>query len=798
MPEKRKLFLDIAISAFRILSFGESNQMHSKLSYYTFSAFILLLFTLSCSAQPAADINALESMRAMTKGGRLPAESVVQDIERRYAGTQIGALARLLRGRIRFENKDFRGAAVVLNTDEIAKLTNVGDYALWLRGKAMQSDGDHAGAMSLFEQLTREYPDSLRVTAARLSWAESLIAAGLQSDVPDILSIPNQAHLPESLLLTAQSYEASGNTAEANRFYRRAYLYGGNGTAAKDAEAKLKANGVDMVAALGDIDAEERKLRADRLLAMGAASLAFDSYSNFLTRHPEAVTPEIHLSRMKAAVRANDPLKAQAAFNAMPAAMEGRNQGYRDLVNAYAKAKQWPRARAVADEMRQAYPQSPLTVKAWVEAGYAARDAKNRGEETHFLRTALINYPAALEVAGAQFELAWLEHESKDHARASDLLIEHLARYADKDTSNRGKAGYWSARNSELAGRIAEACALYDAVVYRYGANWYGHIGLERLTALRGRGQCQSPPNFPASSLVPQAAANLKSVTVAPEVAGPKELERAEKSEQLSTVGLFDWAIDELKDAQKTAQNSPKINLTLAKHFQMKGDNVNALLALAKSYPDYAQMFPEEMGRDEWTIFYPHMAWDQVSKWAKHRNLDVYQVAGLIRQESIFSPSARSSANAYGLMQLLLPTAQMMARKHGVTARVATGSDLYQPALNIELGTAYMREQLDKYGRVEYMAVAYNAGPGRVVTWRRTLPMEMDLFVEAIPFRETRGYVQGIIRNTAQYRRLYDENGNFKPNVGSKPIRTAIDTKPREQFAAEFPEVVLEHGKSSE
>jgi hypothetical protein len=50
----------------------------------------------------------------------------------------------------------------------------------------------------------------------------------------------------------------------------------------------------------------------------------------------------------------------------------------------------------------------------------------------------------------------------------------------------------------------------------------------------------------------------------------------------------------------------------------------------------------------------------------------------------------------------------------------------------------------------------------------------MDEFVEAIPFRETRGYVQGIIRNTAQYRRLYDEDGNFRPNVGTSPLRAEV------------------------
>ena len=202
-------------------------------------------------------------------------------------------------------------------------------------------------------------------------------------------------------------------------------------------------------------------------------------------------------------------------------------------------------------------------------------------------------------------------------------------------------------------------------------------------------------------------------------------------------------------------------------------------------------MFPEEMGREEWEIFYPVVAWDQIAAWAKHRNLDMYQVAGLIRQESVFDPRARSGANAYGLMQLLLPTARAVARKYG-SASPASAEDLYRPALNIELGTGYMRDQLDKFGRLEYMAVAYNAGPGRVAPWRASLPMEIDEFVEAIPFKETRGYVQGVIRNTAQYRRLYDENGNFKPNVGTRPLRGEIDSKPREQFAAEFPEVVVE------
>ncbi len=225
--------------------------------------------------------------------------------------------------------------------------------------------------------------------------------------------------------------------------------------------------------------------------------------------------------------------------------------------------------------------------------------------------------------------------------------------------------------------------------------------------------------------------------------------------------------------------------MAVAKLYRLREDNVNAMLALARSYPDYSQMFPEEMGKEEWDIFYPLTHWDQIKLWAKNRNLDAYQVAGLIRQESVFNPRARSGANAYGLMQLLIPTARMMARKYGTEASV-TGESLFQPALNIELGTAYMKDQLEKFGRIEYMAVAYNAGPGRVSQWSNSLPWEIDEYVEAIPFRETRGYVQGIIRNSAQYRRLYDENGNFKANVGTKPVRNSIDTQTRERVAQDF------------
>jgi soluble lytic murein transglycosylase len=149
-------------------------------------------------------------------------------------------------------------------------------------------------------------------------------------------------------------------------------------------------------------------------------------------------------------------------------------------------------------------------------------------------------------------------------------------------------------------------------------------------------------------------------------------------------------------------------------------------------------------------------------------------------------------------MQLLLPTARSVARKYGSSVSINSAEDLYYPSTNIELGTGYIRDQFDKFGRVEYVAIAYNAGPGRVGPWRAQLPIEIDEFVEEIPFRETKAYVQGIIRNSAQYRRLYDDNGNFKPNVGSNPVRAEIDSKTKEQVSAEFPDITVSSNEKSE
>src|SRR5580765_3883501 len=112
---------------------------HQSFKSFAAVVFILVILATGCSGQ--TEDQALQSLRQMTKEGKLPPEDQVNAIETRFAGKKTGGLAKLLHARIKFENKDFAGAAALLNSDEFTKKTSLGDYALWLRGRALQNAG---------------------------------------------------------------------------------------------------------------------------------------------------------------------------------------------------------------------------------------------------------------------------------------------------------------------------------------------------------------------------------------------------------------------------------------------------------------------------------------------------------------------------------------------------------------------------------------------------------------------------------------------------------------------------------
>jgi soluble lytic murein transglycosylase len=723
--------------------------------------------------QTPQELQARESLRAMTRGGVLPAEDAVARLETDFPKTTAGALAKIVHARIRLNAKDFAGAASLLDANVIRDYTVIGDYALSMRAGALEQANRRGEAQAAYQQIARDYPKSSRAREATLQHARLLMQDGQAATIPPALKQLAAKDDATALLLTAKAYEGTGDSTRALAAYRRIYFFTPAAAEAPEAAGSITRLGSTTSAA----SPEESTARAERLFAAKRYSEAYDAYTNALSSFPNIATTSQQARRVIAAANARRFVDAASALNASPAPSgEARAEAMFNLAVAYARAKQWVQARSTADDLHRTFPNSIWTTRAFAQVGQLAEDAKDATDASYFYRAGVNFYPGAAEVAPAQFYLAWQAHDGKNFAESARLLTEHLANYADRNTDFRGKAAYWAARDSERSGKLAEARAIYQGLQARYDANWYGYLAQQRLDTMNRNGNVPRK-DFPADSAVGRAVANLTTVTVAEETAGVNEDERIAKADQLSIIGTDDWALEELGMASSAAPSSPRVNLAIARIYRAKNDNVQALNILKRSYPDYSQMKPEEMRRDEWDVFYPLAYWDIIAQSARARSLDPYQVAGLIRQESVFNPRAVSSARAYGLMQLVVPTGILTAKKYGVD-RAVTADSLFEPRLNIQLGTAFLKDQIDKYGRIEYVAAAYNAGPGRVVQWRATLPLELDEWAEAVPFRETRLYIQGVVRNTMQYRRLYDESGQFRAEVGARAIYPAAKGSP--------------------
>ena len=160
---------------------------------------------------------------------------------------------------------------------------------------------------------------------------------------------------------------------------------------------------------------------------------------------------------------------------------------------------------------------------------------------------------------------------------------------------------------------------------------------------------------------------------------------------------------------------------------------------------------------------------------AKARALEEPLVLGLVRQESRFISGAKSGVGASGLMQLMPATAKWVAHKLGL--KDYSWARVHEPAVNAQLGTAYLRQVLDDLdGFPVLAAAAYNAGPGRARKWRDTRPLEGAVYVESIPFNETRDYVKKVMANTVFYSAvLGGEPVSLKARLGTIAARSGAD-----------------------
>ena len=160
-----------------------------------------------------------------------------------------------------------------------------------------------------------------------------------------------------------------------------------------------------------------------------------------------------------------------------------------------------------------------------------------------------------------------------------------------------------------------------------------------------------------------------------------------------------------------------------------------------------AEHYPLEHG-----LLYPRPFEDEIEEFAEKAEIDDNWVYGLMRQESRFIAAAKSNVGANGLMQIMPATAKWISKQ--LEIEDFKPEKIYEIETNIYFGTSYLRSLLNRLDNKLILATAgYNAGPNRASRWQQSLPQvsEGAIFIETIPFTETRHYVQNVLANTVEY-----------------------------------------------
>ncbi len=519
----------------------------------------------------------------------------------------------------------------------------------------------------------------------------------------------------------------AGDTAAASSDYRRALHAAPGASSGVDAARRLsEMPGIDADdrLAIGRIylrfgnlhrgaEGIEAYLRSGRGSAEQRARLRYDLATGYFNagRYAEATKRLLSLV-------ADAPSKALAADALYLAARSRYRNGDADASLAT--------LRRVADR----YPDAAAATRALFLIADLRHDARDTAAAREYYLRTIESNPDADEAGLAMMRLADLSIAAGDWKSAADRFESYRSRYPSGRRVQ--QATYWAARAEEKLGRDSLALERYRDVWRDDPWSYYGVRAGERLEHSLEDVSLEQDPPTPDSARIRVAAA----------------LYRLDLLRDLDDDVAVDMEIDRI--GQELRRDLPA-EYVFAEALNTRGYTVSGIRTGWRIHAAEGAWNARLL-----RIVYPLPYRDILLAVADERSLDAALIAGLVRQESMFNAGARSGAGAIGLMQVMPATGRILARAEDVDGFSA--AMLRDPEINLTFGSRYLKDLVDEYHeRLGDVLSAYNAGSTRIERWQRFPEWAIDpeLFVERIPFTETRDYVKIVQENISIYRILY-------------------------------------------
>jgi soluble lytic murein transglycosylase len=660
----------------------------------------------------------------------------------------------LIDGAAAFGAGDYKGALPLVSQASLAS-TDLRDYAAYYTAASQLRLSRSADARALFHALRERKPSGHLSVSSAIGEAEAAEALG---DYKAAIAIYEEllesktAVNEEVLSRLARASFAANDRKKAAEAYLRVYYEFPLTDAAIAAETQLETlrDNYTRVSFKSDLGRAQMFYGARRY---PEARAAFASLQGQVSGDDRELVDlrvaecDFFLKRYAAARDALRPYldsasrKAEARFFALSAQRElGQDD---EFVAA---------TRALVDE----FPDSSWSEEALNNLGTHYILTNEDDLAAKAFRELYEKFPSGTRAERAAWKYGWYQYKTGDYPET--IRVFESAATAFNRSDYRPSFLYWAARAHGKVGNGPQADERLRLVQTDYGNSYYGRLARVQLT----------PRSEARADAVP---VNRQAAAIAAATSSALPTDRLIRL--LLAAGLYDDALSELRFAQRAWGPSIPVDATIAWVYYRKGDLRRAITLMRRAYPQHLTSLGQELPTEILQVIFPLTYWDWIRKYSTARDLDPYMIAALIAQESTFDPRIRSSANAWGLMQLVPATGRQLARSQGIS-RFNT-SMLTNPEINIRLGTLYFSRLVEQFGGTYYALASYNAGENRVVRWRAERPgLDQDEFIDDIPFPETQNYVKRILGTAEDYRTLYGKGGGHPILVERTGVPAAV------------------------
>lgn len=375
---------------------------------------------------------------------------------------------------------------------------------------------------------------------------------------------------------------------------------------------------------------------------------------------------------------------------------------------------------------------------------FAARILQEQGNTAaaaKLVQRQLEEYPEG-DMASDAF---WLEirRSFEKHAYVQVVRqIDALKHTNEGDLYSRGRLAYFRARALQRAGKTDEAATAFGHVISAYPMSYYALLAFQRLGPGDGPWVC---PGIVACDVTTSAFAAIPKAPQDPAY---------DRAALLLQMGLATLARPEILRLESSNASDPNMLWFLADRLDRAGAYTLSHDIARRKILGWDQTYPDPLQRRNWEIAFPRPFDETVRAYAAQRKIPAALIWAIMREESGFNPRIESWANARGLLQLMESTAKAMAT---LDATRVTTAQLFDPQTNIRLGSRYLQELGEDVGYHPVLMIAgYNGGMGNVEKWLRDSDSkDLDLFVEDIPFGQTRNYTKRVLLSFWVYTWLY-------------------------------------------